>query len=446
MNSNQFSGEPPFQLSTKIGLPRLAEYNGRSPREGARRFASVARRAGFLRKNLISLQWAFDDRLVVIRIRAIFRRDRQPGISKATFSLSHCGAGARAPGCPIFGDKIILNDLRHHFPGFDDEDRLADEASHPPPQMNETPDIDSRKGPRVWAIGGGKGGVGKSVIAVNLAATLAVSGNRVALVDADLGGANLHTLLGIPNPKANLSDFLSTKVSRLAEVMTPTPVDNLWLVSGAKALVEMANPNFGQKGKILRHINALHADHVILDLGAGTAFNVLDFFLVARKGVLVVVPEPTSVENAYHFLKAAFFRKLKRAEPRPQVRAAVRQVMNGNQRYTVRTPRELIARAWDVDPEVGAALLIEAGDFRPALIVNRADNHRDEKLGADMKTACQDYFGIRLQYLGALPNDQLIVRSVLEKRPAAKFFPQIPFVTRLRAIADELTYVRPRQS
>lgn len=310
--------------------------------------------------------------------------------------------------------------------------------------MKHTTDLDSPQGPRVWAIGGGKGGVGKSVIAVNLATALADSGQRVALVDADLGGANLHTLLGIPNPKANLSDFLSKKVSRLAEVMTPTPVDNLWLVSGARALVEMANLNFGQKGKMLRHIDALHADHVILDLGAGSAFNVLDFFLVAKKGVLVVVPEPTSVENSYHFLKAAFFRKLKRAEPRDQVRATVKQVMNGNHGETVRTPRELIARAREVDPEVGAALDAEAGEFTPALIVNRVDGPRQEKLGSDMVAACQDYFGVPLQYLGALPYDQVIVRSVLEQRPAAKFFPQIPFVAGLRTVVGNLTSSSPR--
>jgi len=312
--------------------------------------------------------------------------------------------------------------------------------------MNETPDLNTRRGPRIWAVGGGKGGVGKSVIAVNLAAALAESGNRVVLVDADLGGANLHTLLGIPNPKANLSDFLSKKVSRLAEVMTPTGVDNLWLVSGAKALVDMANPNFGQKGKILRHINALQADHLILDLGAGSAFNVLDFFLVARKGVLVVVPEPTSIENSYHFLKAAFFRKLKNAEPRAQVRATVKEVMNGSHRAQVRTPRELIARAWEVDPEVGAALNAEADTFRPALIVNRVDSALHEKLGTDMVSACQDYFGVRLQYLGALPHDQVIVRSVLEQRPAVKFFPQIPFVAELRSVVDKLTQTQPRSA
>jgi flagellar biosynthesis protein FlhG len=102
-------------------------------------------------------------------------------------------------------------------------------------------------GPRIWAIGGGKGGVGKSVIATNIAALIARGDQSVALVDADLGGANLHTLLGVPSPKVNLADFISKRVRSLGEVMTPTPIENVWLVSGAKALVEMANPNFGQK-------------------------------------------------------------------------------------------------------------------------------------------------------------------------------------------------------
>jgi flagellar biosynthesis protein FlhG len=310
--------------------------------------------------------------------------------------------------------------------------------------MSEPEASPARHGPRVWAIGGGKGGVGKSVIAANLAASLAHMGRRVALVDADLGGANLHTLLGIPNPKINLKDFMSKKVSDLSDVMVPTTIDNLWLVSGAQALVEAANLNYGQKGKLLRHIDALEADHVVLDLGAGSAFNVLDFFLVARKGVLVVVPEPTSVENAYHFLKAAFFRKLKRAQPRTQVRAAIAEVMQGNSRDLVRTPRDLISRVWSVDPEVGAALVAEASSFRPALIVNRAQHPSHETLGEDMVTACRDYFGVRLQFLGALPNDQLVVRSVMEQRPATEFHTKIPFITALDGAIEKLTYARRR--
>ena len=299
-------------------------------------------------------------------------------------------------------------------------------------------------GPRIWAIGGGKGGVGKSVIAANIATHLARNGSRVALVDGDLGGANLHTLLGVPSPATNLSDFISRRVATLDEVMNPTPIENLWLISGAKAMVEAANLNFGQKSKLLRHINQLDADHVVVDLGAGSTFNVLDFFLVARKGVLVVVPEPTSVENAYHFLKAAFFRKLKRAEPRHQVQAAVKEIMNGSARASVRTPRDLISRVWSLDPEVGAALVAEASSFRPALVVNRVTHPSHEKLGADMVAACRDYFGIRLQYLGSLPADRLVERSVGERKPAAEHYPQIPFVTALSSVVSNLTYGRRR--
>jgi len=301
-------------------------------------------------------------------------------------------------------------------------------------------------GPRVWAIGGGKGGVGKSVIATNIAASIARGNQSVALVDADLGGANLHTLLGVPSPKVNLADFISKRVSSLGEVMTPTPIENVWLVSGAKALVEMANPNFNQKSKILRHIKSLEVDHVVIDLGAGTSFNVLDFFLAARKCILVVVPEPTSVENAYHFLKATFFRKLKRARPRAQVKAAIQEVMNGSGRSKVKTPRDLISQVWSVDPDIGAALIAEASSFRPALIVNRVDHPSHERLGEDIVSACRDYFGIRLQFLGSLPNDKLVVRSVVEQKPAAQYFTQIPFVSAMRDVVGNMTYVRPRAS
>ncbi len=300
--------------------------------------------------------------------------------------------------------------------------------------------------PRIWAVGGGKGGVGKSVIATNIAASIARGDQSVALVDADLGGANLHTLLGIPSPKVNLADFISKKVSSLGEVMTPTPIEDVWLVSGAKALVEMANPNFNQKSKILRHIRSLEVDHVVLDLGAGTSFNVLDFFLAARKGILVVVPEPTSVENAYHFLKAAFFRKLKRAQPRAEVKAAIKEVMNSSARNKIKTPKDLISQVWSVDPDVGAALVAEASSFRPGLIVNRVDHPSHQRLGEDIVTACRDYFGIRLQFLGSLPDDKLVVRSVVEQKPAAQHFTQIPFVSAMRDVVGNLTYARPRTS
>ena len=149
---------------------------------------------------------------------------------------------------------------------------------------------------------------------------MARSGERVVIIDADLGGANLHTVLGVSHPGQTLSHFLNNEVDSLESVMCEGPVPNLSLISGAQALYEMANPSHSRMRKLLRHIHRLDVDHVFLDLGAGSAFNVLDFFLAADRGIMVIVPEPTSIENAYHFMKAAFFRALRTAAKTTTVR------------------------------------------------------------------------------------------------------------------------------
>ncbi|MET0339373.1 MAG: P-loop NTPase [Polyangiales bacterium] len=157
----------------------------------------------------------------------------------------------------------------------------------------------------VWAIAGGKGGVGKSVLAANLAVAVARRGLRCLLIDADLGGGNQHTLFGVEAPRVTLDAFLAGEARSLVEVSGRTRYHNLALVFARCDALGAANPKHSQKQKFLRHVASAPADVVILDLGAGTTLNTLDLFLAARVQVVVTTPELTAIQNAYGFIKCA---------------------------------------------------------------------------------------------------------------------------------------------
>ena len=171
--------------------------------------------------------------------------------------------------------------------------------THTQARPKAAPDVDRRQ--TIIAIGGGKGGIGKSLLAANMGVHLVRNGKRAVLVDADLGGANLHTCIGIKPPEITLSDFVNRKVDVLEDVVSETGIPGLGLVSGALDFLGAANPKYTQKLRLLREIARLDVDYVIVDLGGGTGFNILDFFLIADHGILTVIPEPTSIENAYRF-------------------------------------------------------------------------------------------------------------------------------------------------
>jgi flagellar biosynthesis protein FlhG len=300
-----------------------------------------------------------------------------------------------------------------------------------------------RPAPQVWAIGGGKGGVGKSIVTSSLAIALARQGQRCIAIDADLGGANLHTILGIRPPRLTLTHFLTGEAKQLDDVACPGPVPNLRLISGSQALLEMANPNHSRKERLLRQIQRLDADHVLLDLGAGSHFNVLDFFLAALRGILVVVPEPTSIENAYHFLKAAFFRALRQAAQRAGVREGLQEALR-RRSPALGSPRELIALLYELDPERAAAIEAELARFRPMLVVNQAGTLEHRRIGEDIAIACREYLGTELEVLGSLTRDECVRSAVSERVPVLTRYPASPFARDLQQIVDRLTLGAPR--
>lgn len=269
---------------------------------------------------------------------------------------------------------------------------------------------------RVVAFAGGRGGIGRSLLAANIGVYLAQIGKRVVLVDADLGGASQHTLLGIDRPKTSLTQVIDRQAEHVADLVIETPVPGLELLSGAGDRFGVANLRPTQKERLLQQLRSVEADFVLLDVGGGTSFNVLDTFLVADFGVLVVLPEPSSVEAAYRFIKSAVIRLVRREVGRqtqwPQVLEDTVGRLGG-------LPGPLELR--DALSRTAAPLadLVEAARqrLRPRLVVNRTKVRSDLELGAAMRTVAAHRLGVRLEYLGSVESDDAVWLAARRRRP-----------------------------
>ena len=124
----------------------------------------------------------------------------------------------------------------------------------------------------IWAVGGGKGGTGKSFVASSLGLSLAGLGHDVVLVDVDLGAPNLHTFFGMNDAHPNIGDFLAGRFRSLNDAVLRTPFERLGLIRGPENAFFIANLNHYKKLKLMRHIKILEARHVVLNLGPGGLF------------------------------------------------------------------------------------------------------------------------------------------------------------------------------
>jgi flagellar biosynthesis protein FlhG len=276
---------------------------------------------------------------------------------------------------------------------------------------------------QIWAVGGGKGGVGKSLVASSLAIALARTGNRVVAVDLDLGGANLHTALGVDLPNLTLSDFVNHRVKDISNCIVSSGIPNLELISGAQDSIGITNMRPDQKVELLKKIRTVDADFLIFDLGAGTSFNTLDFFLFADQGFITLLPEPTSIENSYRFIKSAYYRHLMNSASLADIRPLIEMAMDQKNPLGIKSPADLFREVNKTNPEMGMLLKKQIDRFRPKLIVNQARTQTDIDIGASVRTVCKKYFGIDMEYIGHLDYDSAVWQSIRKKRPLMLEFP-----------------------
>ncbi|MCU0609398.1 MAG: P-loop NTPase [Chitinispirillaceae bacterium] len=278
----------------------------------------------------------------------------------------------------------------------------------------------------VIAIGGGKGGVGKSTIAANLGVTMARTGRNVVVVDADIGAANLHTILGIRYPDKTLDDFLERREPSLENTLIATSSPGLKLLSSASDVLGIASPNYAQRQRLFRAIAQLDTDAIIFDVAAGTHQRATDFFSLAPIGIMVVEPVPTSLENAFSFVKNLLMRALMRKFYRDQEMVSfIESSMDKHAVGKTLQFGELLTTLQKKKPEKIAEFKQQYlnGNFTVYILANAITSPSQNAVAENFCRIIRQYLLFNAQVLGVLPYEPAMDAALIERIPFVQKYP-----------------------
>lgn len=275
-----------------------------------------------------------------------------------------------------------------------------------------TPAGQQTRATQLVAIGGGRGGVGKTLLSVNLAVYLAQLGRNVVLVDADPVGSGAHTMLGLERPPFANEDTIQQGPIEL----TSTTVPGLKLMPVIYDRTRVGPRRASRASHWLKRIDRIDADYAVLNLGAAMAPSTLDAFHQADVSLCVASPEPPAIEATYRFCKALYARRLRRSLMRERFRLrAVERALDALP--PLPSPRDLVLEIAKFDESVaniGAAVLQQ---MRPALVVGKTRLRGDLELGPAMSSLAERYLGVSLDYLGYVEQDDAVWLTARRRRP-----------------------------
>lgn len=276
------------------------------------------------------------------------------------------------------------------------------------------------------SVGSGKGGTGKSMIIANLALLLARQGRRVCLVDLDLGGPDIHILYGIMRPAATLTDFLTRKVQDISEVIQTVEYCGVQLIPGTGHTLHTANLSFQEKQRLFRSLETIDTDVLLIDVGAGTNYHALDFFMFSDIQLCVTTPDPTSIMDFYTFLQLATIRKALSSF------LSLSDVGTALKENSFDSLGEVFTMAEAIRPGAKEQAQQALRNFNPLLIVNKVGTGARLNL-MKLRKMTDSYLGIYLPDLGEIPYDREVNASLKAFLPVAEYAPNTPAA---QALAD----------
>ncbi|MBN1899291.1 MAG: MinD/ParA family protein [Spirochaetes bacterium] len=251
---------------------------------------------------------------------------------------------------------------------------------------------------RVITIASGKGGVGKSILAVNLGLRLAETGKKVTILDADFGLANINVILGIL-PKFTLYHVFKGE-KNLGDILIEVD-DNFNIIAGAAGFFQLANLETSKREKLLEQMQTLdHNDYLIIDAGAGISENVINLMQSSDESIIVTTPEPTAITDAYGIIKTV-------------------SSLNKDQHEK---------------------------DLKLNLVLNRVKNFLEaKKVSHKIQDIVEQFLDVKINYLGFILDDPLVTSSVRAQEPFIKSYPNSKASFCVNNLVYSLTKSKPDQ-
>ena len=291
-------------------------------------------------------------------------------------------------------------------------------------------------------VASGKGGVGKSVFSSNLAIAIAQLGHKTVAIDLDLGGSNLHTYLGLSNTHAGIGDYLKAKSTKFKDLLVETNIPNLSFIAGEGRTPFLANIPFDQRLEVIQNIQQLSAEYIILDLGAGTTFNTLNFFGISHQGIIITTFETPALMNFFMFMKNFLFRIISSIVRHD--RQIFRLVVDSFRQNDIDDPltvKSLLEMIHEKNPELAARAKKALAYYHPRVIFNMGDHPDDLLMTNKVDSTLRQTLSIEVDYFGYIFYDPEVRQATRQKEPLMVSLNKRPFTICIQDIARRIVNI-----